>query len=165
MAEVKDLDQLPQTAEDAAPEQSAQPAAAKSLKERWGDMPRKQRRKIIRRIVILLVLVAAIAAAVKIFGGKGGEETQVVTDIVQYGSITSMVESSGLTKAKSSETITLTTSGTVMDVLVTEGPEGHRRHAAVHHRLPGGETAVQKARSDVEGFESSSPRPRRTSPA
>ena len=153
MAEVKDLDQLPQTAEDAAPEQSAQPTAAKSLKERWGDMPRKQRRKIIRRIVILLVLVAAIAAAVKIFGGKGGEETQVVTDIVQYGSITSMVESSGLTKAKSSETITLTTSGTVLDVFVTEGQKVTAGTALFTIDSPAAETAVQKARSDVEGFE------------
>lgn len=153
MAEVKDLDQLPQTAEDTTPEQPPQPPAAKSLKQRWGDMPRKQRRKIIRRIVILLVLVAAIAAAVKIFGGKGGEETQVVTDIVQYGSITSMVESSGLTKAKSSETITLTTSGTVLDVFVTEGQKVTAGTALFSIDSPAAETAVQKARSDVEGFE------------
>ena len=108
MAEVKDLEQIPET----APEQTQEAAPAPvSLREKWRNMPRKNRRRIIRWIIIVLILAAVAAAAVKLLGGRAGGENQVVTDVVQYGAITSMVENSGLTKAKSSETITLTTTG------------------------------------------------------
>lgn len=154
MAEVKDLEQIPETAPDKAPQQAQETAPAPtSLGEKWRNMPRKKRRKIIRWIIILLVLAAGVIAAVKLLGGKGGGETQVVTDVVQYGAITSTVENSGLTKAKSSETITLTTSGTVVDVLVTEGQKVTAGTALFKVDSPAAETAVQKARSDVEGFE------------
>lgn len=154
MAEVKDLEQIPETAPDKAPQQAQETAPAPtSLGEKWRNMPRKKRRKIIRWIIILLVLAAGVIAAVKLLGSKGGGETQVVTDVVQYGAITSTVENSGLTKAKSSETITLTTSGTVVDVLVTEGQKVTAGTALFKVDSPAAETAVQKARSDVEGFE------------
>ena len=65
-------------------------------------------------------MIAAVVL-LKVLGGKSSDEGEVVTDIVQYGSITSTVQGSGLTKAKSSETITITTVGTVVDVLVAEG--------------------------------------------
>ena len=154
MAEVKDLEQLPQTAPDAAAEQAQEtPVQSASLREKWRDMPRKKRRKIIRRTVIVLVLIAAALVLWKLLGGKGGNDTQVITDVVQYGSITSTVESSGLAKAKSSETITLTTSGTVLDVLVAEGEKVTAGTQLFSIDSPAAETAVQKARSDVEGFE------------
>ena len=150
MAEVKDLEQIPET----APEQTQEAAPAPvSLREKWRNMPRKNRRRIIRWIIIVLILAAVAAAAVKLLGGRAGGENQVVTDVVQYGAITSMVENSGLTKAKSSETITLTTSGTVLDVLVTEGQKVTAGTALFKVDSPAAETAVQKARSDVEGFE------------
>ena len=150
MAEVKDLEQIPET----TPEQTQETAPAPvSLREKWRNMPRKKRRRIIRWIIIVLILAAAAVAAVKLLGGRAGGETQVVTDVVQYGAITSMVENSGLTKAKSSETITLTTSGTVVDVLVTEGQKVTAGTALFKVDSPAAETAVQKARSDVEGFE------------
>lgn len=150
MAEVKDLEQLPETAPEQA--QEAPKTQAVPLKERWQAMPRKKRRRIIRWTAILLVLAIIAAILLKIFGGKGGE-SQVVTDVVQYGSITSMVENSGLTKAKSSETITLTTTGTVMDVLVTEGEKVTAGTPLFVVESPAAETAVQKARSNVEGYE------------
>lgn len=154
MAEVKDLEQLPQTAPDAAAEQAQEtPVQSASLREKWRDMPRKKRRKIIRRTVIVLVLIAAALVLWKLLGGKGGNDTQVITDVVQYGSITSTVESSGRAKAKSSETITLTTSGTVLDVLVAEGEKVTAGTQLFSIDSPAAETAVQKARSDVEGFE------------
>ena len=152
MAEVKDLEQIPQIAPEQAQEVPAAPAQV-SIKEKWRNMPRKKRRKIIRWVIILLILAAAAVALIKLLGGKGGGETQVVTDVVQYGSITSTVENSGLTKAKSSETITLTTTGTVVDVLVTEGQKVTAGTPLFKVDSPAAETAVQKARSDVEGFE------------
>lgn len=150
MAEVKDLEQLPETAPEQAQEAPQTPAVP--LKERWRAMPRKKRRRIIRWTAILLVLAILAAILLKVFGGKGGD-AQVVTDVVQYGSITSVVENSGLTKAKSSETITLTTTGTVMDVLVAEGEEVTAGTPLFVVESPAAETAVQKARSNVEGYE------------
>lgn len=150
MAEVKDLEQLPETAPEQAQEAPQTPAVP--LKERWRAMPRKKRRRIIRWTAILLVLAILAAILLKVFGGKGGD-AQVMTDVVQYGSITSVVENSGLTKAKSSETITLTTTGTVMDVLVAEGEKVTAGTPLFVVESPAAETAVQKARSNVEGYE------------
>ena len=150
MAEVKDLEQLPETAPEQAQEAPQTPAVP--LKERWRAMPRKKRRRIIRWTAILLVLAILAGILLKVFGGKGGD-AQVVTDVVQYGSITSVVENSGLTKAKSSETITLTTTGTVMDVLVAEGEKVTAGTPLFVVESPAAETAVQKARSNVEGYE------------
>ena len=150
MAEVKDLEQLPETAPEQAQEAPQTPAVP--LKERWRAMPRKKRRRIIRWTAILLVLAILAAILLKVFGGKGGD-AQVVTDVVQYGSITSVVENSGLTKAKSSETITLTTTGTVMDVLVAEGEKVTAGTPLFVVESPAAETAVQKARSNMEGYE------------
>lgn len=158
MAEVKDLEQndLPQAV--SAPEETAQTAPAaesprKGLKEKWSSMPRKNRRRIIRRGIALIVVAAIVLGGVKIWKGKGETESQVVTDVVSYGAITSVVEGSGLTKAKSSETITLTTVGTVMDVFVTEGQKVTAGTPLFTIDSPAAETAVQKARSNVEGYE------------
>ena len=130
MAEVKDLENLEQEqavpaaapAMEAAEAESAAPVKEKTgLRQRWQAMPRKKRRKYIRLLAVVLVLAILAGVLLKLFGGQGGGDSQVVTDIVQYGAITSTVQGSGLTKAKSSETITLTTAGTVVDVLVNEG--------------------------------------------
>jgi len=72
---------------------------------------------------------------------------------VQYGSITSTVDGSGLTKAKSSETITLTTTGTVLDVLVTEGEVVTAGTPLFTIDSPAADAAVQKARANLEGYE------------
>ena len=112
MAEVKDLEELKQ--EEAAPAMeeipadSAAPAPA-GLKARWQAIPRKTRRRFIRLGILILALLVIAAVLLKVLGGRGGGESQVVTDVVQYGSITSTVQGSGLVKAKSSETITITT--------------------------------------------------------
>jgi len=147
---------LPQAQQETAPAVQEQEAAPQkpSLKEKWKGMPRKKRRRIVRWTVILLILLAIALAAWKFLGGKGGSgESQVVTDVVQYGPITSTVEGSGLTRAKSSETITLTTAGTVLDVLVSEGDVVTAGTPLFTIDSPAAETAVQKARSNVEGYE------------
>ena len=103
--------------------------------------------------MLILALLAIAAVLLKVLGGRGGGETQVVTDVVQYGSITSTVQGSGLAKAKSSETITITTAGTVTDVLVAEGDKVTAGTPLFTIDSPAAETAVQKARSNVEGYE------------
>ncbi len=136
----------------AAPEAEAAPR--RTLRQKWRDLPRKKRRRIIRWVILLLILAVIGSVLYHFFGKSGGEgETQVLTDIVQYNSITSIVEGSGVTRAKSSETITLTTAGTVLDVLVSEGEMVTVGTPLFTIDSPAAESAVQKARSNVEGIE------------
>ena len=160
MAEVKDLENMeqettaPAMAEPRAEDGASSGGTRVDLRSRWRAIPRKKRRRVIRLGVILLVLLVIAAILLKLLGGgSGGGESQVVTDVVQYGAITSTVEGSGLTRAKSSETITITTAGTVTDVLVTEGQQVTAGTPLFTIDSPAAESAVQKARSDVEGYE------------
>lgn len=114
---------------------------------------RKTRRRIIRWVVILVVLIALAVILAKTLGGKNKGESEIITDMVQYGAITSTVEGSGLPKAKKSETITLTTAGTVQEVLVSEGQQVTAGTPLFVVDSEAARTAVEKAREDVEGRE------------
>ena len=125
----------------------------KSPKEKWKAIPRKKRRRAIRWIVVLAVLAAIVFGAWKLLGNKSEPEMQAVTDVVQYGSITSTVEGSGLTKAKNSESITLATAGVVQEVFVTEGQQVNAGDPLFIVDSESARTAVEKARSDLEGLQ------------
>ncbi len=146
MAEVKDQE-LQATPADAPAE-----AEKRGLKEKWRDMPKRKRRRVVRWCVVLLVLIAAAAVLFKLFGGKQ-EKTTVVTDVVQYGAISSTVEGSGLTKAKNNESIVIATAGTVEDVFVTEGQNVTAGTPLFTIDSQAAQTAVEKARKDVEGYQ------------
>lgn len=150
MAEVKDLEQATPVTEPAA---AAEAAPKGGWAAKWKNMPKKKRRRLIRRIIVLVIVIAAAVAAWWFFLRDKQPEAQVVTDVVSYGSITSTVEGSGLTKAKKSETITLTTAGTVQDVLVTEGQQVTAGTPLFTVDSEAARTAVEKARKDVEGYE------------
>lgn len=158
MAEVKEREEQTQAGPEAA--QTNPPAVPekpekKSLWKKWKGMPRKKRRKIVRWIVILLLL-AGVGFGVKYFldnQGGGEAETQVITDMVHYDSITSVVEGSGLTKARDSETITIATAGTVSEVLVSEGDVVTAGTPLFVIDSDAARTAVDKARQDVLGYE------------
>ena len=135
MAEVKELEQQ---------EQIPTPVPPKN---------KKKRKKLVRWIVVLVILAALIFGAVKYFGKGGEPEAQVVTDFVTYGSITSTVEGSGLTKSKNSETIMLTTEGVVQEVFVTEGQKVMAGDPLFVIESEDARTAVEKARQVVEGHE------------
>jgi multidrug resistance efflux pump len=104
-------------------------------------------------VILLLVLAIIGGVLYKVLGGKKEEESEIITDVVQYGSITSIVDGIGLAKARSSETITLTTAGTVLDVLVAEGDVVTAGTPLFTIDSPAAETAVQKARSNLEGYQ------------
>ena len=136
-----------------AAETASAPEAAPAKVSKWKSMPRKKRRRIIRWCVVLVILAVIGGVLFKVFGGKKEAEKQVVTDFVQYGAITAKVEGSGLTKAKSSESISITTAGTVLEVMVTEGQEVTAGTPLFTVDSPAAQAAVQKARSQVEGYE------------
>ena len=97
------------------------------------------------------MLVAAVGLS-KLLGGS--EDTvQVVEDTVQYNSITSTVEGSGITKAKESKTITLTNYGTVQEVYVTEGQQVTAGTPLFVIDSETARSAVEKARKDVDGYQ------------
>jgi multidrug efflux pump subunit AcrA (membrane-fusion protein) len=115
---------------------------------------KKKRFRTIRRVIIFFLLAVSAFAAWKYFGNdKTDGIGEVVTDTVHYDAITSVVESSGLTKAKNSETITITTAGTVMDVFVTEGQMVSAGDPLFVIDSPAAQSAVEKARSNVEGIQ------------
>lgn len=157
MSEVMDREQQAVPAPEAVQEAPAAPEAAPektSLRKKWKGMPRKKRRRIVRWFIILLILIAAGLGIWKFLSGrKDGGETMVLTDMVQYGSITSTVEGSGLTKAKDSETITIATTGTVSEVYVSEGDQVEPGTPLFVIDSDAARTAVDKARQDVLGRE------------
>ena len=116
-------------------------------------LSKKQRRKRIRTIIVVVVLLAAAFAAWKLLGGKGGGSKDIGMETVQYGSITAQVEGTGTVKARNSETLTLTTPGTVLDVLVAEGDMVTAGQPLFTIDSPAAKTAVESARSQVEGYE------------
>ena len=149
-------DVLEHAATEAAP--AAEPAAPQkkpSLWGKWKKMPRKKRRRIIRGIVFLLILAGG-ACGVKYYldnHASGETEMAVITDEVRYDSIKSVVEGSGLTRAKNSETITIATAGTVMDVLVSEGDQVTAGTPLFVIDSDAAKTAVDNARQNVQGYE------------
>lgn len=104
------------------------------------------------RIVALVVVAALIAGGVKFFKKKDGS-SEVGMATVSYGAISSEVDGSGLVKAKNSETISLTTAGTVMDVFVEEGQKVEQGDPLFTIDSPNAATEVQKARDEVEGYQ------------
>ena len=130
------------------------PSVDETAQKEKQRVAKKRKRRIVRWIIVLVILAAIAAVAYKFLGGTGGEgESEVVVDTVQYGSITSVVESNGLTKAKNSETISITTAGTVMDVFVTEGQVVTAGDPLFVIDSPAARNAVETARSNVEGYQ------------
>ena len=113
----------------------------------------KKKKRIIRLLIVAAVVLVGVVLLVRFLKSGSEEESQVVEDTVQYGSITSTVEGSGLTRAKDSKTITLTTAGTVTEVMVTEGQPVKAGDPLYSIDSPTASTAVKKAKSDVEGYQ------------
>lgn len=121
MAEVLDRENR-----EAAPEKPAEAPAASGFSEASPLLKKKKKNKkrLIRRIVTLVILAALIVGGIflwkRMHSGDGGE-SEVITDMVSRGSITSVVEGSGAAVAKNSASITLLSGGQVLEVYVSEG--------------------------------------------
>ena len=97
---------------------AAPPAAATGPKKK-----RKGRGKTIAGILIVAAIAIALVVLVWYFVFReDGSKGEVMTDFVTRGSIQSMVEGSGTTKAKDSATVT-PGSGTILELFVQEGDQ------------------------------------------
>ena len=154
MSDVLEKEEQQVAAPAAEPQEAPAGKENSSLKQKWANMPRKKRRRMIRRGIILLVLLVLAVILYRVFGGGGGSgQSEAMTAEVQYGSITAKVEGSGMTRAKNSETITITTAGTMSEVFVTEGQQVTAGDPLFTVDSPAARTAVEKARADVDGYE------------
>ena len=113
---------------------------------------RKKRKKTVRRIIAAVLVLAIGFTLLKKFGKKDGE-AEIGTAIVDYGSITSMVNGSGMVKANKSESITLATAGTVGDVFVTEGQKVAAGDPLFTYDSPDAEKKVREAKTNIEGYQ------------
>lgn len=111
---------------------------------------RKKRGPIIAGIVALLLVIGLVWWLLA-RGDKEPEE-EILTDFVTRGSISSIIEGNGLVKAKSSESISVGTSGTVVDVYVSEGEFVAAGTVLYLINSPAAEEAVTKAQKDVDGY-------------
>ena len=97
---------------------AAPPAAPTGPKKK-----RKGRGKMIAGILIVAAIAIALVVLVWYFVFReDGSKGEVMTDFVTRGSIQSMVEGSGTTKAKDSATVT-PGSGTILELFVQEGDQ------------------------------------------
>lgn len=118
---------------------AAPPAAPTGPKKK-----RKGRGKTIAGILIVAAIAIALVVLVWYFVFReDGSKGEVMTDFVTRGSIQSMVEGSGTTKAKDSATVT-PGSGTILELFVQEGdPQVTAGPAALphgrHHRTRRGD--------------------------
>ena len=147
-----DMAEIMEEKKEQTPAEVPAPAAPAKKPEK-STAEKKKRRRRIRGIIALVLVAALIAGGVVFFKKKGGASSEVGKGVVEYGSITSVVDGSGLVKAKTSETLSLTTAGTVMDVFVEEGQIVEQGTPLFTIDSPNATTEVQKARDEVEGYQ------------
>ena len=113
----------------------------------------KKKSHLVRNIII--AVIAAMIVGLLIWGGvkffgSSGNDGEVMNAMVDTGSITSTVSGEGLTRAKESANLTLTTSGTVQDVYVKEGDKVEAGQQLYRITSESAENAVTSAQKDVE---------------
>lgn len=116
---------------------------------------KKRRKKILRFIIVLLIL--GLLGTGGYFGFQAlfadDEDVQILTDFSSRGSITSMVDGSGVALPKNSASITLTTAGTVEAVLVEEGEFVTAGTPLYRINSPAAEQAVTDAQKTVDNYQ------------
>ena len=125
MAEVLDRENK-EAAPEISAEKPAEAPAAFGFSEAAPPLKKKKKnkKKLIRRIVTLVILAALLVGGIFLWRqlhSSESSESEVITDMVSRGSITSMVEGSGAAVAKNSASITLLSGGQVLEVYVSEG--------------------------------------------
>ncbi|MEG2000641.1 MAG: HlyD family efflux transporter periplasmic adaptor subunit [Evtepia sp.] len=117
---------------------------------------KKKKKKFKKKLIIIpLVILLFVGGGLWFYTHRpSGKDAagEVLSDTVQRGSITSMVEGNGMTKAKNSASIAIATAGTVQDVYVSEGTVVSAGAPLFLINSPTAQDAVKKAQKDVDGY-------------
>lgn len=134
----------------AAPAPGNMPAEAEEKPAKKGPKKKKHLvRNIILIVIAALVLALIVWGCMKFFGG-GGNQGDVMTAVVDVGSITSTVSGEGLTRAKDSANMTLTTAGTVQEIFVKEGDHVEAGQQLYKIKSDAAEEAVRAAQKELD---------------
>ena len=113
----------------------------------------KKKKHLVRNIILIVILAAVLALIVwgcmKFFGGSG-DSGEVMNAYVDIGSITSTVSGDALSRAKDSASMTLTTSGTVQEIFVSEGDHVEAGQQLYKIQSDTAEDAVTQAKKSVD---------------
>ena len=109
-------------------DQVAAAAAAPATPPAAPSGTRKKKKHSVGKIILAIVLIAAvviglIAALYFLVFKKDDSKGTAMTDFVSRGSIQSVVEGSGSTRAKDSATVSPTAGGTILELYVQEGQQ------------------------------------------
>lgn len=136
---------------------SAPDAAVPAVDMREDQTPQKKapkkKKHLVRNIILIVILAAVLALIVwgcmKFFGGSG-DNGEVMNAYVDIGSITSTVSGDALSRAKDSASMTLTTSGTVQEIFVSEGDHVEAGQQLYKIQSDTAEDAVTQAKKSVD---------------
>ena len=128
-------------------EKKARQEAAAKIKKR------KIRRKRILTALVLLVVIGGVAFGMYSLLHEEEAAMEPWAVAVSRGSISSMVQGSGQTRARQSQTMTLTSGGTVEEVFVTEGQFVHAGDPLYTVDSTDAQKAVEDAWKRVEDYQ------------
>ena len=118
---------------------------------------KRKKKKIVKRIIAIIIVLAIIGGIAfglfKLFGKKDAAAQEIMDGTVYMGSIQSMVTGSGVTKPRDAATITLTSSGVVQEVFVSEGEWVNKGDQLYIIDSTEAQQAVEAARKNVEEYQ------------
>lgn len=152
-----------QVAESVAKQSAESPSSSETVSEELPSLleeprpvPQKRARRRRKAPFIITGIVLLLVGGLLWWLLSNKEEApteEVITDMVMRGSITSMIEGNGQAKPKSSESISVGTTGTVSEVYVTEGQTVEAGTVLYRIDSPGADEAVTKAKKEVESYQ------------
>ena len=145
-------------------DQVAAAAAAPATPPAAPSGKRKRKKHSAGKIILAIVLIAAvviglIAALYFLVFKKDDSKGTAMTDFVSRGSIQSVVEGSGSTRAKDSATVSPTAGGTILELYVQEGQqvtEGEQLYrmddTAAQEAVTAAQETVNKCAKDLQAI-------------
>ena len=145
-------------------DQVAAAAAAPATPPAAPSGKRKKKKHSVGKIILAIVLIAAvviglIAALYFLVFKKDDSKGTAMTDFVSRGSIQSVVEGSGSTRAKDSATVSPTAGGTILELYVQEGQqvtEGEQLYrmddTAAQEAVTAAQETVNKCAKDLQAI-------------
>ncbi len=137
-----------------AGEQTAAKAGKKPAPQGAKPVKKRRRGRRLRNILIAVAVVAALGAGLffllRFLNRSQDQDSQMRTQMVEFGSIQSTVQGSGSARAKESAVITLQNAGTVQKLYVTEGQVVNEGDPLYEVVSPAAQEALDAAQSKLQ---------------